>query len=170
MDVRVVPTKVHGAIDYGMAPALALAPELFRMKDGKSASLPPRIAGVTGAVAAALSDQELAAKRVVPMKAHLVLDAVTGVAVAVAPWVGGSARKGARHWLPHALVGAEELALALTTRTRSESSRASRLSARNAALGVGAVTAAAAVGAGAWYALRRFRGRSGRPETETGDA
>ena len=35
--MRVVPAKVHGAIDYGMAPALALAPELFRMKDGKSA-------------------------------------------------------------------------------------------------------------------------------------
>jgi len=162
MDMRVVPTKVHGAIAYGMAPALALAPELFRMRDGKSASLPPRIAGVTGAVAAALSDQELAAKRVVPMKAHLVLDAVTGVAVAAAPWIGGSARKGARHWLPHALLGAEELALALTTRTRPSNRRTSRRPVVLAAVGSAAVAALAA--GGTWYALRR------RNRSETGES
>jgi hypothetical protein len=153
MEMRVVPAKVHGAIDYGMAPALALAPEIFRMKDGKSASLPPRIAGVTGALAAALSDQELAARRLVPMKAHLVLDAVTGVGVAAAPWIGGSAKKGARHWLPHALVGAEALALALTTRTKPSAHQASRRPVVLAAVGA-AAAAGLAVG-GAWYARRR---------------
>jgi hypothetical protein len=152
MEMRVVPAKVHGAIDYGMAPALALAPEIFRMKDGKSASLPPRIAGVTGALAAALSDQELAARRLVPMKAHLVLDAVTGVGVAAAPWIGGSAKKGARHWLPHALVGAEALALALTTRTKPN--RTQDLG-RPLALAAAGSAAAALAGAGAWYLLRR---------------
>jgi hypothetical protein len=162
MEMRVIPAKVHGAIDYGMAPALALAPELFRMKDGRSASLPPRIAGVGGAVAAALSDQELAARRLVPMKAHLVLDAFTGVAVAAAPWLGGSARKGARHWLPHALLGAEELVLALTTKTRT-GPPATRRPAVLAAAGVAA--AAAVAGAGAWYLVSRRRRRSGGEPT-----
>jgi hypothetical protein len=155
MEMRVVPAKVHGAIDYGMAPALALAPELFRMKDGKSASLPPRVAGVTGALAAALSDQELAVKRVLPMKAHLALDAATGLALAVAPWIGGSAKKGTRHWLPHAIVGAEELALALTTRTKSRSRRLTRKPVVLAAVGTAAGAALAA--SGTWYALRRRR-------------
>ena len=157
--MRVVPAKVHGAIDYGMAPALALAPELFRMKDGKSASLPPRVAGVTGAVAAALSDQDLAVRRVMPMKAHLALDAATGLALAVAPWIGGSAKKGTRHWLPHAIVGAEELALALTTRTGSRST-SRRLTRKPVVLAaVGSAAAAALAASGTWYALRRRRKR-----------
>jgi hypothetical protein len=117
MKTRVVPTKVHGAIDYATAPVLAFAPELFRLEDGKASSLPPRLAGLGGSAIGALSDHELAARRVVPMRLHLALDAATGVVLAALPWVAGSARKGKRYWLPHALVGAADVALALTTET-----------------------------------------------------
>jgi hypothetical protein len=50
------------------------------------------------------------------MRVHLLLDAAGGAALAAVPWVAGSARRGVRHWLPHALVGATEIGLALTTR------------------------------------------------------
>src|SRR4029450_5663091 len=101
MEMRFVPPKVHGAVDYATGPVLAFAPEIFRMKDGRSASLPPRVAGVAATAYSALSNHELAAKRVLPMRAHLALDALAGVAVAALPWIGGSAKKGKRHWIPH---------------------------------------------------------------------
>jgi hypothetical protein len=66
---------------------------------------------------------------VVPMRAHLVADAAIGAAIAALPWVTGSARRGVRYWLPHALVGAADVALAVTTRVRPRS-RKERLVAR----------------------------------------
>jgi hypothetical protein len=116
MKTRVIPTKVHGVLDYVTAPALAAAPELFGLNGGRASALAPRVAGTGAAVYSALTDYELGVRRVIPMRVHLLLDAASGAALATAPWLFGSARKGVRHWLPHALVGATEIGLALTTR------------------------------------------------------
>lgn len=160
--MRVVPTKVHGALDYLTGPALTLAPELFRMRDGRSASLPPRLVGLGGAASAAVSDHELAPKRVVPMKAHLALDAVSGVALALAPWIGGSAKNGTRHWLPHAIAGAKEVALALTTKTQpADRGRVPNVPAKAFV----AAGAAAAVAVAALVAVKR----AGRPPAQSGN-
>jgi hypothetical protein len=51
------------------------------------------------------------------MRVHLALDALGGVVLGAAPWALGTAKRGRRHWLPHALVGAIEVALAVTTKT-----------------------------------------------------
>ena len=118
MNLRVIPTSVHGAIDYVTSPALIAAPEVLRLNGARASALAPRIAGTTGALYSALTDYELGARRVIPMRAHLALDALGGTALAAAPWIFGSARRGARHWLPHALVGASDVVLALTTKTR----------------------------------------------------
>jgi hypothetical protein len=118
MELRVVPTKVHGAVDYATAPVLLAVPALLRLDRRSASGLAPRIAGVATAASSALTDNDLALRRVLPMRAHLLLDAVTGAAVAATPWLFGSARRGTRHWLPHAVVGVAEVGLALTTRTR----------------------------------------------------
>ncbi len=165
MNARVVPTAVHGAVDYVLAPALVAAPDLLRLDGSRSSALAPRIAGAGAAVYSALTDYELGLRRVIPMRVHLLLDAGTGVAVAAAPWLLGSARNGVRHWLPHAAVGAAELALAATTKLRPAQTRRERalaaarraapnaLSSRPAAIGV-ALAGAAVIGAVA-YAGRR---------------
>src|SRR3712207_5703039 len=110
MQVRFVPTKVHAAVDYVTSPTLVAAPELFRLDGTRASSLPPRVAGVAGALYSGLTDYELGIRRAIPMRVHLLLDAAAGTALAVAPWLFGSARRGARHWLPHALVGGSEVA------------------------------------------------------------
>ena len=117
MNLRVVPTKVHAAVDHVVGPTLMFAPEIFRLKDDRKAALVPRLTGATEALYANLTDYELAAKRVLPMRVHLALDAISGVMLGSAPWLLGSAKRGTRHWLPHALVGTMEVALALTTKT-----------------------------------------------------
>ena len=117
MLARFVPTKVHGALDYVTSPALMAAPELLRLDGARGSSLAPRVAGAAGAVYSGLTDYELGVRRTIPMRVHLVLDAVSGAGLVLAPWLFGSARRGARHWLPHAIVGGTELVLALTTKT-----------------------------------------------------
>ena len=117
MKLRVVPTKAHAAVDHVVGPTLILAPELLGLKEQKRESLVPRLAGATEGLYANLTDYELAAKRVLPMRLHLALDAMSGLALGAAPWVLGTAKRGKRHWLPHALVGALEVGLALATKT-----------------------------------------------------
>lgn len=117
MNLRVVPTKTHAAIDHVVGPTLTLAPELFRLKDDARESLPPRLTGATQAAYSNLTDYELAVKRVLPVGVHLILDAASGALLGSLPWILGTAKRGKRHWLPHAIVGGMEIALAALTKT-----------------------------------------------------
>ncbi len=117
MAMRRIPTSVHGVVDYVTAPVLITAPEIFRMRSGSPAAIAPRATGAAAAVYSTLTDYELGVRRLIPMRVHLLLDAVSGAALAAVPWLAGSARNGKRYWLPHAVVGAAEVALALTTKT-----------------------------------------------------
>jgi hypothetical protein len=118
---RVIPTRVHGILDLLTPPLLLALPALLKL-DGTSASaLAPRIAGASAGVYSLLTDYETAPKRVIPMPVHLALDAMSGVALAAAPWLTGDAKRGTRYWLPHALAGGTEVVLAATTRTQPAS-------------------------------------------------
>jgi hypothetical protein len=121
---RVIPTKVHGVVDLVTGPALIAAPTAFRLNGTRAAALAPRVFGAAATAYSPLTDYELGVKRVLPLRAHLALDALGGVALAAVPWISGAARKGPRHWLPHAVIGGNEFLLALTTRT--ERPRAAR--------------------------------------------
>jgi hypothetical protein len=123
MNARVIPTRVHGMIDYATGSALLAAPELFRMESGTVAALAPRAVGAGTTAYSAATDYELGARRVVPMPVHLAADAASGVALAAAPWVAGDAKRGLRYWVPHAVVGGTEVVLAATTRTHPADER-----------------------------------------------
>ena len=158
MATRFVPTKAHGIFDLVTGPTLAATPTLLRLNgDSRSSSLPPRLTGTLGAAVSALTDYETGAKRVIPMKAHLVFDGVSGAALASTPWIGGAAKNGWRHWLPHAIVGVTEIAMALTTRTEPDDRRREQMGKR-VAIGLGAAAAIAGVAVGVESA-RRARAR-----------
>lgn len=165
MTTRVIPTKVHGVLDYVTGPALTFAPELLRLDGSRASALAPRLGGAAATAYSALTDYELGVRKVVPMRVHLLLDALSGTALAATPWVFGAARRGKRHWLPHALVGANEVLLSLTTKTEPprRSSRAPRVLAF-------AVPAAAAGAAVAYVAGRRLAGRGAAPAAESAGA
>lgn len=121
MSSRMIPTALHGAIDYLTGGALLAAPRLLGLKDEPRAALVLRAAG-GGAIAYSLvTDYELGLLRLLPMPAHLALDAASGVFVAASPWLLGFAGKGPRYWLPHVLVGATEVLAATTTKTEPSS-------------------------------------------------
>ena len=124
MNLRVIPTSVHGVLDYATGSALLAAPELLRLKDVPRAALTPRLAGAGATVYSLTTDYELGVIRVLPMPVHLALDAMSGALLAASPWLLGYARNGMRYWLPHALVGASEILAALTTKTQPPRRRA----------------------------------------------
>ena len=116
MKLRVIPTSVHGALDYATGPVVAAAPELFRLKGVRASALAPRVQGLGATAYSTLTDYELGAKRVIPMRVHLLLDGVGGAMLAATPWLFKTRKHGVRHWLPHTVVGLTEVALALTTK------------------------------------------------------
>ena len=118
MNVRVIPTEVHAALDYLASAANLAFPRLLGLGDEPSAVLVARIDGLAGAGYGLLTDYELGALRIVPMSLHLALDAAKGIFMAASPWLFGFAKKGTRYWLVHVLMGTADVVVAMTTRMR----------------------------------------------------
>lgn len=118
--MRIIPTSVHGAIDYLLGLVVAASPWLFGFADG-GANIHLILGGGIIA-AAALTDFELGLFRVIPMPVHLMLDAGIGVLALATPWLFGvSAFTGL-----HVALGIAEIGMALMTSTRPTRTRVVR--------------------------------------------
>jgi hypothetical protein len=117
MNLRFIPTSVHGVIDHGVAPTLLAAPAIFDLPDGSPEGLVARVVGGVEAVYSNLTDYEMSLKNVVPMPVHLALDGLGAAALAIVPQVTGARKRGLQHWLPHLGFGLFEIGLALLTKT-----------------------------------------------------
>ena len=117
MSLRVIPTGVHGTLDYLASGVNLILPWLLRLEDEPPAALTPRLAGGMGAGYSLITDYELGAVKVLPMPAHLALDAAKGVLLASSPWLFGFAKNGSRYWLPHVLMGTADLLAAAPSNT-----------------------------------------------------
>ena len=115
---RMIPTQVHGVLDYLTGGTLLSAPKVLGLGAVPVSARVLRLAGGVAALYSMLTDYELGAVKLVPMPAHLALDAASGAIVASSPWLLGFAKDGPRYWLPHVLVGATEMLAAATTKTR----------------------------------------------------
>lgn len=118
MTMRILSTRAHGLIgSVAIAAALAV-PVLLRLEEVPASAKSLRLWSAGTIALTAVTDFELGVVRVLPMPAHLAVDALVGPTLAAGPWVLGGATAGRRHWLPHALLGGTELLLALVTRTQ----------------------------------------------------
>ena len=117
MNLRVIPTGVHGTLDYLASGVNLILPWLLRLEDEPPAALTPRLAGGLGAGYSLITDYELGALKVLPMPANLALDAVKGALLVLSPWVFGFAKNGPRYWLPHVLMGTADMLAAATSKT-----------------------------------------------------
>jgi hypothetical protein len=127
MNLRVIPTSVHSTVDHVVGPALIAAPEVLRLPKRSPEGIVPRVNGAVAAVYSNLTDYELSFRNLIPMKVHLALDAVSGAALAAVPLATGAHKRGLRHWLPHTLIGAFEVAMAVTTKAEPPQSKPSRV-------------------------------------------
>jgi hypothetical protein len=118
MSLRVIPTGVHGVIDYVASGALYAAPALLGLNDVPASSRTLRLASGGAVASSLLTDYELGVVKVVPMPVHLTLDVVSGALLASSPWLFGFAKEGSRYWLTHALMGTTEVLIALMSKPR----------------------------------------------------
>ncbi|HET6916844.1 MAG TPA: hypothetical protein VFV91_00670 [Gaiellaceae bacterium] len=125
-ELRVIPTSVHGAIDHVVGPALVLAPTLLRLGRTSPEGITAEAVGGAEAIYSNLTDYELSVKNAVPMKIHLVLDAIGGATLAIVPQLTGARQRGKKHWLPHLAIGVLEIGLAATTKTERPKPRNGR--------------------------------------------
>jgi hypothetical protein len=128
MKLRFIPTKVHGTIDHIVGPALVAAPTVLGLDRTSPEGILARATGGVQAVYSNLTDYEMSMKNVLPMKAHLALDAVGGATLALVPQLTGARQKGKKHWLPHLAIGVFEIGMAVLTKTERPRTKPERVS------------------------------------------
>jgi hypothetical protein len=113
--MRLIPTAVHGVIDYLAGLILIASPWLFNFADGGAAMWVPVSAGIIMLVASAFTDYELGMVRQIPMSTHLMLDGILGLFLAASPWLFQFSEF---VWVPHVVFGLSEFAGSLMPQTQ----------------------------------------------------
>lgn len=108
-----LPTRVHGVLDYTVGALLIVLPYLLGLGSGPQSWILQGL-GAAALVYSLLTDYELGMVRRLQMPLHLWLDALSGVLLAVSPWLLGFDD---RVWIPHVALGLFEIAAALVTDT-----------------------------------------------------
>lgn len=119
MTMRFVPTRVHAILDYATGATMLALPKLLGIRESRTSARAMRAWGATATLSGLVTQHELGAWRVVPMRAHLAFDAVAGAATAALPFLSSDVRREKRSWIPPVAAGTTQILLALTTRTES---------------------------------------------------
>ncbi len=121
--MRIIPTRVHGMMDYLMGVLLIVAPWLLQFRAGPESWVPIAL-GAGAILYSLLTRYELGAYGMIPMPVHLGLDAASGLFLAASPWLFGFAD---HVWMPHVVLGVIEMAAAAMTQTVPARSPSGRL-------------------------------------------
>jgi len=105
---------MHGVLDYLVGFLLIVAPWLLGFARGGAETWTPVILGLGAIIYSLVTDYELGVAPVLSMKAHLLMDVVSGSLLAISPWLF---RFSDLVWLPHLVVGVFEIGAGLFTRT-----------------------------------------------------
>jgi hypothetical protein len=116
--MKVIPTYVHGILDYIVGLVLLFAPAIFGFQHiGGAAVVIPQILGAVIIVMAICTKYELGLFKLVSMKNHIVVDYVIGAFLAISPWLFGFGQFAVVVWAPHLIVGIALFMLALLSQT-----------------------------------------------------
>ena len=111
--MRILPTSLHGVIDYLWGMALLSTPWLFGFTDVPAAKWTAVIFGLGAILYSALTAYELGLIKILPMSLHLILDGLGGTVLAASPFLFGFSDQ--VYW-PHVLFGLFSVAASLVTR------------------------------------------------------
>jgi hypothetical protein len=112
--MQIISRKTHGVLDYLVGAVLILSPKLFGFDFGGVESRLPMILGFAALIYSVFTNYELGLLKMLPFRAHLTLDVMSGLLLAVSPWLFQFAD---RVWVPHVLLGLVELGAVMMTRT-----------------------------------------------------
>lgn len=110
--MKLLSTKVHGALDYIVGLLLIVAPwALGFARDGAETWIPV-ILGFSAILYSMFTDYEWSVSQKLSMKTHLTLDVVSGIFLAASPWIFHFSDY---VFLPHLIVGLFEIVAAAIT-------------------------------------------------------
>lgn len=115
--MQIISRRTHGVLDYVVGLVLILSPRLFGFEAGSPEAAVPVFLGWAAIVYSILTRYELGLLRVIPFRAHLTLDMMSGIFLAISPWILGFAE---RVWVPHLILGLVEIGAVLMTRRTAE--------------------------------------------------
>ena len=107
-----IPTKIHGVLDYLMGVVLIAAPWVLNFDAGGAETWVPVALGIAVILYSLLTDYELGLAPVISMRGHLGLDAASGLFLATSPYLFGFYEQ--VYW-PHLIFGLAEIAASQLT-------------------------------------------------------
>lgn len=105
--------RTHGVLDYLVALVLIFSPLLLGMERGSVEARVPVMLGWATLAYSLLTRYELGVFKVLPFGAHLALDGLSGIVLAISPWLFQFSD---RIWVPHLVLGLAELGVVAMTR------------------------------------------------------
>ena len=121
--MKFINSRVHTIIGLVVGAALLVAPWLFAFADqGGAAVMVPLIVGAFIIISELTTTSEASPFKLIPMKAHIVVDVITGLFLALSPWLLGFSNLEANAWVPHLIVGILVAGYALVTNTEGDTS------------------------------------------------
>jgi hypothetical protein len=116
--MKFISTKVHTIIGLFVGVVLVFASSIFGFTDNAVAATIPVIVGVFIIINELITTSPYSLVKLVPMKVHIILDVMTGVFLAVSPWLFGFMDSDqSNQWIPHLVVGMLVAGYALLTST-----------------------------------------------------
>jgi hypothetical protein len=115
--MKFINRKTHAVLDYLVGIIMISSPWLFDFAANPLAKWTVIVLGLLALVMSLMTDYEGGIVRKLPMGAHLNIDAISGILLAVSPWVLGFHNQ---VYLPHLLLGLLEIIAAICTQSRSQ--------------------------------------------------
>ena len=112
---KLISTQTHGLMDYVSGLGLLMLPRLLNLS--KPLSYAVESVAATKLLTTIMTDNETGIVRKIPMKGHLVLDAVNGAALCALPFIMGDDDEDQMATMALVGMGVNEIMLATTTQT-----------------------------------------------------
>jgi len=114
-----IPTFVHGIIDYLYGVFLIASPWLFDFNEIGAQTYVVDIAAATVLIYSMFTRYELSFSKSIPMKTHLLFDVIVSIFLIASPWLFGFDDK---VYLPFVLFGASGLAVTVLSSNKEPES------------------------------------------------
>ncbi|MCG2615141.1 SPW repeat protein [Terrimonas sp. NA20] len=110
--MKIISTKLHGALDYTVGLTLATSPWLFGFYRNGAETWIPVVLGGSTILYSLFTNYEAGVIKKLPMPFHLTLDLLGALFLAISPWIAGFSR---HVWLPHLTIAVLEMTVVLLT-------------------------------------------------------
>jgi drug/metabolite transporter (DMT)-like permease len=122
--MKLISSKTHTYIGWVVGVVLVVAPWIFQFDEVSPAKWSAILVGLFIIVNEAVTTSPSSPMKIVPMRVHIMLDVVTGIFLALTPFLFQFSDEDANSWVPHIVVGILIAGYALVTDTSDASDAA----------------------------------------------